>query len=303
MSSNDVGCRGVALVKDKARKDRKRDASRASRSNIFKAGDRASRLALMEKQGGSLFQLKGSKGDSRVQSTSEESEVGVSSTGVKDNTFLGYIGGNENMTRKQSILADFIADEIPTLSRTSSIVAEEAPMRRRESRLLEGLIAKQSVASMETSDNSSAVMRSVTLVEREIIANKDAWTKGFKRRTITKKETEAMAMETAQEAQTSTIKIVRTLRTFYILPDTLPLTIWECLVVILVLYNAFAIPYRIAFDRNNEIETLSALDAISDVIFWADLFLQFLIAFRDPWGRIITDRHKIASNYLRAGSW
>ena len=225
--------------------------------------------------------------------------------GVKDHAFWALKETTETMTRKQSILADFLTQEVSTLRRSSSIVAAELPNRRRDSKLLDRLNAKSSVASMEIVEENSAVMRSVTHFEREIIANKDAWANGFKRRTVlVKRETEAkIKAENMRKLRRRPPTSWDRFQKVYIKPDTPLLTTWECTVVVLVLYNAFALPYRLAFDRNHDINALTTLDTLSDVFFWIDMLLNFFIAFRDPWGVLVTNRRKIAFNYLQGWFW
>jgi len=82
-------------------------------------------------------------------------------------------------------------------------------------------------------------------------------------------------------------------------PDSPLKTAWDIMTLVLVVYFAFMVPYRIGFDVPlNEGEQL--LDTISDVIFIVDLIVSFRTAFKQD-GIVIYDSKRMAVRYLK--SW
>ena len=300
-----IGARTAALVKGKVRKGRKKDASfqhhRGSRAHLFGEKTRQSRLTMMEKQGGSLFQV--------LDKNKKLTQARVSSSGRKERTdsfeeSFWTVTASESKTldRKQSILQHLSPEDIPNLARPSSLIM--LGLTRKESIVVQDLAQKASVAEMSVEGDDeekqkSAVMRSVTMFERKIIANKDNWAKGFKRRSTARINSKRHLMPTVK-AKNPFINLVKT---YYITPDSFAHTAWDCLIIAFVLYNAFALPYALAFDPNRKIGALQTLDTTSDAFFWLDLILNFFVAFRDPWGALITNRRQIAVHYLQGWFW
>ncbi|MEB3341919.1 ion transporter [Okeania sp.] len=74
---------------------------------------------------------------------------------------------------------------------------------------------------------------------------------------------------------------------------------WEVLIVCVTTYNAFLIPFRIAFKtRFNDIWII--LDLIGDTILVADIFLQFHLGYFEL-GEYIDDQKKIGQHYYNSG--
>ncbi|MFO7029822.1 cyclic nucleotide-binding protein [Limnospira fusiformis CCALA 023] len=79
-------------------------------------------------------------------------------------------------------------------------------------------------------------------------------------------------------------------------PESKEVFLWECLLVLVILYNFIVIPFRIAFDTTTSHLWLG-IDLAADLIFIMDIFLRFRMAYIDQ-GECITDLQKIAQNYL-----
>ena len=67
-----------------------------------------------------------------------------------------------------------------------------------------------------------------------------------------------------------------------------------------MLYSSIITPYKIAFLSKQSIGWM-VTDIIIDLLFLADLMLNFFMAYFDEEEEIVTDRRKIVKNYLR--SW
>jgi len=83
-------------------------------------------------------------------------------------------------------------------------------------------------------------------------------------------------------------------------PESKPVTLWEFLLVLAILYNFIVVPFRIAFHGALH-RWWIGLDCLADLIFIFDIFLRFRIAYIDQ-GECITDRIKIA-RYYRNGDF
>ncbi|CAJ0939151.1 unnamed protein product, partial [Mesorhabditis belari] len=82
-------------------------------------------------------------------------------------------------------------------------------------------------------------------------------------------------------------------------------TIWDWSILLLTLYTAFVVPFNIAF-KNREtnytgIDTLALVDSIVDVIFFADILLNFHTTFVGPGGEVVIEPSVIRQNYFK--SW
>lgn len=76
---------------------------------------------------------------------------------------------------------------------------------------------------------------------------------------------------------------------------------WTFVTMVLVVYSAFLIPARLAFDSTPGIIT-TAIDIISELWFILDIAVNFFTAFPDSeTGILVTDRERIKTNYLH--SW
>ena len=78
-------------------------------------------------------------------------------------------------------------------------------------------------------------------------------------------------------------------------PDTKLIRLWEVLIVSITIYNAFLVPFRIAFlKRFDGIWILLYL--IGDSILIADIFLRFHLGYFEH-GEYIEDPKRIAQHY------
>jgi hypothetical protein len=82
------------------------------------------------------------------------------------------------------------------------------------------------------------------------------------------------------------------------MPDSRFKVIWTILMMILLMYTAIFVPFKLAFLDVTSVEIVLA-DYITDFLFAADLVLNFFYAFYDENHYLITDRKNIASRYLR----
>lgn len=71
-------------------------------------------------------------------------------------------------------------------------------------------------------------------------------------------------------------------------------TFWTIVIVVLMLYTAIWVPFRIAFIEDDT-PFLMILDIIVDALFGIDIFINFISAIEDPTtGKIIMDHKQIA---------
>jgi hypothetical protein len=86
-----------------------------------------------------------------------------------------------------------------------------------------------------------------------------------------------------------------------IFPDSKFKTAWNLIIIVLLLYTAIVVPFRIAFvEKSGQVNKI--IDICIDVLFGLDILVNFLSAIEDPnTGKIITDRKTIAKTYLK--SW
>ncbi|NEN93608.1 MAG: cyclic nucleotide-binding domain-containing protein [Okeania sp. SIO3H1] len=78
-------------------------------------------------------------------------------------------------------------------------------------------------------------------------------------------------------------------------PDSKLIRFWQVLIVSITIYNAFIIPFRIAF-KNRFDRIWIILDIIGDVILIIDIFIRFHIGYFE-YGEYIQDQKKIAKRY------
>jgi CRP-like cAMP-binding protein len=82
-------------------------------------------------------------------------------------------------------------------------------------------------------------------------------------------------------------------------PDSMIKTSWDIMTLVLVVYFAFMVPYRIGFDiplTSGE----QLFDVMSDVIFIIDLFVSFRTAFKED-GILVYSSGRMAESYMK--SW
>ncbi|XP_048831591.1 potassium voltage-gated channel subfamily H member 5-like [Brienomyrus brachyistius] len=74
---------------------------------------------------------------------------------------------------------------------------------------------------------------------------------------------------------------------------------WDWVILILTFYTAIMVPYNVSFKTKQNNVTWLVLDSIVDVIFLADIVLNFHTTFVGPGGEIISDPKLIRMNYLK----
>ena len=78
---------------------------------------------------------------------------------------------------------------------------------------------------------------------------------------------------------------------------------WTIVIVVLMVYIAIFVPFRIAFIENDT-TFLVVLDSIVDFLFAIDIFINFISAIEDPLtGQVIVDHKTIAKQYLTGWFW
>ena len=75
---------------------------------------------------------------------------------------------------------------------------------------------------------------------------------------------------------------------------------WDILMLIMIIYSIFVIPYKIAFDLYTNDSFYLIIDSIIDIFFCADIVLSFFTGYYDEY-ELIVSRPKIVKNYLK--SW
>ncbi|VDN08243.1 unnamed protein product [Thelazia callipaeda] len=83
-------------------------------------------------------------------------------------------------------------------------------------------------------------------------------------------------------------------------------TIWDWSILALTFYTAFMVPYNIAFKTREHpprgsIDMVALMDSIVDVIFFADILLNFHTTFVGPGGEVVIEPTIIRCNYFK--SW
>ena len=70
--------------------------------------------------------------------------------------------------------------------------------------------------------------------------------------------------------------------------------------LILIVFLTVVLPYRIPFEDQASLAWL-IVDETIDLIFLTDVIINFMSTYEDENGRLVVNRCKIASNYLK--SW
>lgn len=83
---------------------------------------------------------------------------------------------------------------------------------------------------------------------------------------------------------------------------------WDLLVIFLAIYNAIALPMRIAFVQVEQLYedefVLFLLETTIDVLFGVDILLAFFTEYIDmAFGEKIRQPKKIAKRYMKGGFW
>ena len=85
---------------------------------------------------------------------------------------------------------------------------------------------------------------------------------------------------------------------FIINPRSKLKTIWDIFIVILLLYTSIFLPYQLAFDEYIN-ESWESIDDVLDIIFLADIILNFNTAIILNNGKVVNELKEIAYRYLK----
>ena len=84
-------------------------------------------------------------------------------------------------------------------------------------------------------------------------------------------------------------------------PDCIFKKLWNSLLGIALIYTAILMPYVMAFIESQSWDTWFWISLVLDILFMSDLILNFLTAYFNNEGTLITNRRLISINYLK--SW
>jgi len=87
-----------------------------------------------------------------------------------------------------------------------------------------------------------------------------------------------------------------------IMPNHRFKSIWTITIIVLLIYTAIFVPYKIAFIEDESLAQL-VIDAVVDILFGLDIVINFLSARETSSGKLITDHKKIAKAYLSGWFW
>jgi CRP-like cAMP-binding protein len=85
---------------------------------------------------------------------------------------------------------------------------------------------------------------------------------------------------------------------FLLFPDDAFLEYWNVLIILLLIYTATVIPYRISLVETDDISFI-IWDTIVDFLYFLDTVFNCFLAYYNQDGELITDKKKIFYNYLR----
>ena len=88
-----------------------------------------------------------------------------------------------------------------------------------------------------------------------------------------------------------------------LMPNEKLKTAWTLVIVVLLIYTAIFVPYKIAFIEE-ETTFLQAMEATVDILFGIDMFVNFISAIEDPVsGKLVVHHRTIAKHYLKGWFW
>lgn len=76
---------------------------------------------------------------------------------------------------------------------------------------------------------------------------------------------------------------------------------WDVFIIILVIYNTFAVPFDAAFGVKGPVVSTNLLDRIIDSIFCIDVVIAFRTSYFDNEGEEVKDGRRIAMTYIKSG--
>ena len=86
------------------------------------------------------------------------------------------------------------------------------------------------------------------------------------------------------------------------MPDSKFKTAWNIIIILLLLYTAIFVPFKIAFIIEADGLIMKCFEWLVDILFGIDIFINFISAYEDRnANKMIFDRKKIAVNYIK--SW
>ncbi|CAD8179140.1 unnamed protein product [Paramecium octaurelia] len=82
-------------------------------------------------------------------------------------------------------------------------------------------------------------------------------------------------------------------------PNSIFRQIWNGIFLLMMIYVATILPFRISFYLDNEVQAWYYADIVTDVLFWFDLIISFLSGYYDEEGKLVKKRKIIFMNYLK----
>ncbi|KDO34914.1 hypothetical protein SPRG_00975 [Saprolegnia parasitica CBS 223.65] len=153
-------------------------------------------------------------------------------------------------------------------------------------------IAKQLEGSMEDIE-----AQSILIIKKEL-----AWLASIRANLDRRKIRHAM-----HRANSTGLFSDPTRRSMYVDPGMNVYRVWECVLLIAVLYNVISIAYRIAFLMSPTPATMSVfsvLDYATDVLFVLDMYIKLNhLTFSDRYGDQVTEVSRIRWHYLQSRSF
>ena len=81
-------------------------------------------------------------------------------------------------------------------------------------------------------------------------------------------------------------------------PNTNYFRVWSLILMIILIYTALAVPYRLSFTSDNDSDWL-IVDTIIDVCFFIDILVTFNSSYYDKEMKLVINRKTIVMNYLK----
>ena len=87
-----------------------------------------------------------------------------------------------------------------------------------------------------------------------------------------------------------------------LLPDSKFRTSWTVIIIVLLVYTAIFVPFRLAFIEEDSLP-LTIVEATVDILFGIDIYVNFISAIEGENNQLITDHRTIACTYLKGWFW
>ena len=88
------------------------------------------------------------------------------------------------------------------------------------------------------------------------------------------------------------------LRFFQLNPKGTFVKAWNSLIFFMATYNAFTIPYRLAFHSASYSNSINGFDVAIDIAYMLDIFFKFVTPYEDAGQTIITEQASIVGHYV-----